>query len=122
MEEKLMKMNGWFGEQIADCMKRREALQADDRADEADFEKIRANIYDVFRTVLAAAVKQSGGDADAVRRFFLQRAEQITASWNAAYEKARLHGDAVRMRIESIKRNAARKVQTKFAEVWEGRA
>ena len=67
-------------------------------------------------------MKQSGGDADAVRRFFLQRAEQITASWNAAYEKARLHGDAERMRIESIKRNAARKVQTKFAEVWEGRA
>lgn len=120
MEEKLSAMNSWLEAQIADCMRRREALQADDRADESDFEKIKANIYDVFRTVLTAAVRQ-GGDAETVRRFFLQRAEQIPAAWSASYEKARQHGDAGKMRIESLKLSAARKVRLKFIEIWEGR-
>ena len=59
MEEKLERMNAWFDAQIAACAKQRETLLADDRADEADFEKIKANIYDIFRTVLKTAAKES---------------------------------------------------------------
>ena len=121
MEEKLGAMDSWLEAQMADCMRRREALHADDRADESDFEKIKANIYGVFRTVLAAAVQQGGGDAEAIRQFFLRRAEQLPAAWNASYEKAKQHGDAGKMRIESLKLSAARKVRLKFIEIWEGR-
>ena len=69
MEEKLERMNAWFDAQIAACAKQRETLLADDRADEADFEKIKANIYDIFRTVLKTAAKESKGDNGAVRDF-----------------------------------------------------
>ena len=61
MEEKLERMNAWFDAQIAACAKQQETLLADDRADEADFEKIKANIYDIFRTVLKTAAKESKG-------------------------------------------------------------
>ena len=56
MEAKLTVLDRWFEEQIALCGQRRQALLADDRADEATFEKIRANVYDIFRTVLSVAL------------------------------------------------------------------
>ena len=48
----------------------RQTLRADDRADEAAFEKIRANVYDSFRTVLSVAEKTCGDEEDAVHDFF----------------------------------------------------
>ena len=69
MEEKLERMNAWFDAQIAACAKQRETLLADDRADEADFEKIKANIYDIFRMVLKTAAKESKGDNGAANAF-----------------------------------------------------
>lgn len=119
MEEKLGQMNAWFDAQITACAKQREILLADDRTDEADFEKIKANIYDIFRTVLTTAVKQSAGDESAIRRFVLLRLEQIPAAWTASYDRAKLHGDVEKMRIESLKRNTARTIRTKFTEIWE---
>ena len=119
MEEKLERMNAWFDAQIAACAKQQETLLADDRADEADFEKIKAIIYDIFRTVLKTAAKESKGDDGAAKRFFLLRMEQIPSAWSASYDKARQHGDAEKMRIESLKRNTAQKIRAKFTEIWE---
>lgn len=118
MEEKLERMNAWFDAQIAACAKQRETLLADDRADEADFEKIKANIYDIFRTVLKTAAKESKGDNGAAKRFFLLRMEQIPSAWCVLRESqaARRRG---KMRIESLKRNTAQKIRTKFTEIWE---
>ena len=57
MEGKAAALDRWFEERIALCAQRRQALLADDRGDEATFEKVRANVYDIFRTVLSAAGK-----------------------------------------------------------------
>lgn len=118
MEQKLEQLNAWFGQQIAACAERQNALLADDRADEATFEKIRANVYDIFRTVLSAAAKANRGDAGAVGRFFLSRAEQIPESWAASYETAQTRGDAEAMQIERVKLDAAREIKAAFTEVW----
>ena len=120
LDQKVSDLNSWFGEKIALCGKRNQELNEDGRTDEAVFEKVKANIYDVFRTVLSVAVKTGSGDADAVRSFFEQRAEQIPAAWAAALEKAGEHDDTVRMRTEQIKLDAVHEIRAEFAKIWEG--
>ena len=117
MEEKAAKLDRWFEERIALCAQRRQALLADDRGDEATFEKVRANVYDIFRTVLSVAGKTSEGE-EAAGCFFLQRLESIPSGWKAAYEKAQAHDDPVRLRIERIKLDAVREVKEQFLRVW----
>lgn len=120
MEQKLKKLNSWFAAQIGLCAQREQALLADDRADEASFEKVRANVYDIFCTILSTAVKTCGNDEDAVRSFFVRRTAVIPSGWAEACEKARQHGDPVRVQIETIKLDAVGEIKTRFAEVWEG--
>ena len=55
--KKTAKMDRWLEEKIRRCGRRSQTLRADDRADEAAFEKIRANVYDIFRTILSVAEK-----------------------------------------------------------------
>ena len=118
MKAKIETMNRFFDEQIAACAARSQALLADDRADESNFEKIRANVYDIFRTVLSVAITTGKSDAEAARRFFLQRAEAVPASWRASLEKANRHGDAAKAQIELIKLDTLAKIKDKFSEVW----
>ena len=119
MEQKISGMNGYFEEQIALCARREAELAADGRADEASFEKVKANICDIFRTILSVAVKTGGGDEAAVRRFFVQKVQQIPSAWEAAYDAAKQHNDPVRMRLEQIKLETAREISAKFAAIWE---
>lgn len=119
MEQNVERVNRYFAERIAQCEQRNRALLADERMDEAVFEKVKANIYDVFRTVFAVAVKTGGDDPDAARRFFDQKAEQIPASWAMARDQARQHQDTVKMRVEQIKLDTAEEVRQSFARIWE---
>ncbi len=118
MKTKIETMNSYFDEQIAACAARSQALLADDRTDESNFEKIRANVYDIFRTMLSVAVAAGKGDANAVRSFFLQKAELLPASWRASLEKANQHGDAAKAQIELIKLDTLAKIKDKFSTVW----
>ena len=119
-DQKVSELNRWFDEKTALCSKRNQELNEDGRADEAIFEKVKANIYDVFRTVLSVAVKTGNGDEDAVKGFFVQRAEQIPAGWAAALEKAREHNDIARMQTEQIKLDTIHEIRAEFARIWEG--
>ncbi len=120
IEQKVSKLNHYFEEQIAMCGQRNKQLLADERTDEATFEKVRANIYDIFRTILSVAIKTCKGDHHAVRRLFVQKAEQIPSSWVAAYDKAKQHNDAVKMQIEQIKLDTTGEIKENFTKIWEG--
>ena len=120
VDQKISKLNSWFEEKIAQCGRRNQELNEDGRADEAIFEKVKANIYDVFRTVFSVAVQTGNGDEDAVKSFFVQRAEQIPAGWAAALEKAREHNDIARMQTEQIKLDTIHEIRDEFARIWEG--
>lgn len=119
MEQKISDLNCYFAQQIAICGQRGQALQADDRADEAIFEKVKANVYDIFRTVFSVAVQTCKEDPDAVQRFFALRLEQIPTSWAAALEEAKRHDDAVKMRLEQIKLDTVGAIRENFAKIWE---
>ena len=120
IEQKVSKLNRYFEEQIAMCNRRSKKLLDDERTDEAAFEKVKANVYDIFRTVLSVAVKTSNGDPDAVRRFFVQKTGQIPSGWVNAYDKAEQHNDTVRMCLEQIKLDTIGEIRENFAKTWEG--
>ena len=119
-DQKVSAMNAWFEEKIARCGRRNQELHEDGREDEAVFEKVKANIYDIFRTVLSVAVKTGSGDADAVKDFFVRRTEQIPVGWAAAREKAKEHQDVTRMQTEQIKLDTIQEIREAFARIWEG--
>ena len=118
MKSKVEKLNVYFEQSIAACKERENALISDQRADEANFEKIRANIYDIFRTILNAALKKCGDDESAVKEFFAEKIESIPSGWKTELENASMHGDAEKQRIEEIKLEAAVKIKTEFVKIW----
>ena len=120
MKQKVTELNCYFEERIAACDRRGQELLDDDRGDEAAFEKIKANVYDIFRTILSVAVKICKGDPDAVEQFFLGKIKQIPASWAVSLEKARQNDDTTKMYLELIKLDTVGEIQECFQKIWEG--
>lgn len=118
MEEKVLQMKAFFEERIAECSQRKQALLADGREDEATFEKIKENIYDVFRTVLAAGVNTCGEDEAKLSSFFAVRLQQIPTNWVTAQEKARAHQEEEKAYLEQIKLDAVADIRENFARIW----
>lgn len=113
------RMYAYFDAQTALCAQREQALLADGRSDEASFEKIRANVFGIFRAVLSSGEKAARGDEAALRRFFADRLASIPANWRAALSLAEEHDDAVRAQIEHIKLDALRAIEAQFSAIWE---
>lgn len=117
--EQIIELNTYFETQLAQCRQREQALLSDNRQDEANFEKIRANIFDIFRTILSVGEKSCEDRPEAMRDFFLKRLQQIPSGWRTAYEKASAHGDTVQMHIEEIKLQALKEIEETFHQIWE---
>ncbi len=107
----------WLDEKVKECNDKQRLLIADERGDEAVFEKIAANVYDVFRTVLTVGRKTAADEVE-LRSFFLKRMADIPENWKTAYEKAAIHEDEEKKHIESIKIEASENVKNKFLEIW----
>lgn len=105
----------WLTEQIDLCARRRNELLADQRKDEANFEKIRENIYDIFRTVYSVA-EQTQPDPEKRNLFFLQRLDGIPASWQTAYDKAAEHDDEPKMHLEQLKLDTAARIRERYLQ------
>lgn len=119
MNEKQRKFELYLDEQITECRQRSELLAADERMDEGNFEKVRANVYEIFKTILSAAEKVCGKDDGARKRFFLQKTDEIPANWTTSYEEAKKQGDVEKVYIESIKLDTAREIKEMCMQIWE---
>lgn len=122
MNEKLKKLNEYFDGEVSKCHENIRLLSDDDRADEANFEKIKCNVYEIFKTVLGVAVKSEGAEPDKVKEFFLSRLEKIPSNWQAAYELAQKHNDDIAMHREALKLETAEKIRNEFNAVWEAKS
>ncbi len=96
----------YLTDQAALCKARAAALTADDRGDEAVFEKIRANVFEIFLSVWNTARKQPEPMA-----FFCRQLAAIPANWEASLEKANAHGDEARAHTELLKLEAVRAIR-----------
>ena len=114
MEELLRELEA----KVAEATKSAAALKAEDRIDDANLEKIRANVYGIFVSVLQAAAKQSSDEAER-RAFFERNLERIPSGWRIARDKAEKRGDTVRLVQEDVKLAALGEVERAFRELWE---
>ena len=87
-------------------------LEADGRKDDADFAKVRTNIYDVCRTVTKALADRPGAGPEAVK----SQLERFNKEWNAALNQAREHDDIRNTVIGEIKLEALDDVIAHFPE------
>lgn len=90
-------------------------LEKDGRRDDADFAKVRTNIYEVCRTVTNALAARPNAGAGAVKA----QLERFRTAWQAALDKAREHGDARNIVVEETKLTALADVIAHFPEAEE---
>ncbi len=90
-------------------------LEADGCRDDADFAKVRTNIYEVCRTVTNALLRRPGAGPEAVKK----QLEHFQASWGEALDNARKHDDARSIVIEEAKLKALAEVTAHFPEAAE---
>ena len=91
------------------------ALQAEGRGDDANFAKVRTNIYDVCRTVSQALISRPGAGPGAVGK----QLERFRSEWGTALEKAKQHGNFKGIAVEETKLSALDDVITHYQEVTE---
>lgn len=91
-----------------------DALRAEGRGDEATFERIRANIYDICRTVYAVCARTA--EASAFQSAYLQKLDRLPQSWEASLALAREHGDDAKAFIEQLKLNTLASVRARYLE------
>ena len=117
LETKITQMEGYFAQQIAQSKAREQALAVDERQDEAGFEKVRGNVFDIFATVFSAA-RKACREESAMVDFFREKLMRIPQNWQDSLEKARAHDETEKAHLETIKLEAAARIRTKFAEIW----
>lgn len=110
---------GWLEQQAVLCSRSSASLAADHRIDEANFQKIRGNIFDIFRTILRVADQTCADDHERFHLFYLQRLDQLPAAWTSAREKALAHSDAHRAHLEQIKLDAAQEIRREYLRIRE---
>jgi len=103
----------YLGNRIAEGKAEIITLEADGRKDDANFARIRTNIYDVCRTVSLALADRPGAGIGAVRA----QLERFRTQWGAALEKARQHENIDAAAVEETKLRALEDVIGRFQEV-----
>ena len=105
----------YLGSKIEEGKTETAALLADGRRDDANFAKVRTNIYDVCRTVSRALINRPGTGTDAIRA----QLERFRTEWSAALEKAKQHDNVSGIAVEETKLEALDDIITHFQEVTE---
>lgn len=88
------------------CAERCATLEADHRRDEAVFEKIRSNVFEIFLAIANAAQKQPEPVS-----FFRAKLDQIPAAWEHSLSLAEHFHDSDKAHIESVKLEAVREIR-----------
>ena len=119
MKEVYAHIVAYFDEQVALCKEKEQICAADGRGDESVFEKIRGNVYDIFRTIFAVAVRLHGEDGEAVAAFFKGKLNGMPTGWQAERDNAAAHGDEAKAHIEDVKLDTVRRIREDLAGIWE---
>lgn len=120
-----MKYIAFIDERITEHNRVGEQYKADERKDEADLEKIKANINEVFKTLFLSDIKQlegknlAGIEDIAIYGGFLQRFETIPTNWKVSLDKAIENGDTTKQVIEEHKLEVANELKERFLTMFD---
>lgn len=82
------------------------ALADDDRKDESNILKAKANIYDIFKAMYGACERDGAVTKDSLCAV----AERIYSPWEKSLAAAQEHGDTAKVLIEEAKLSAVKEV------------
>ena len=123
MERKKKELETYFNTKIQECSQAAASLMEDERKDDADFEKIRGNIYDIFLKMFHFALRTTQEkDKQAVAEVFYQKLEVIPAAWKVSLAKAKEHDDTAKCYIEELKLDIVEEIRSEFHRIWEEEA
>lgn len=111
MNEFIMYLNN----AIESAQNKEQELVASERKDEANLQKIKANIYGICRTVYEVLEKTKSGEELAEE--YTRRLDNLPKNWVESYEKAKAHNDVEKILIEEIKLETLKAVKEKFTEL-----
>ena len=103
---------GYLENQIEAGKAEIDRLEKDGCQDDADFAKVRTNIYEVCKTVTNALISRPGAGVEAVRSQF----ERFQTTWDAALSNAEKHGDTRNIVIGETKLQVLADVVAHFPE------
>lgn len=91
-------------------------LKADNRTDEANFIKIKLNIYGIANSFYGNAKRNSPHQLkdDYLKRF---EQSQLEKNWENAYKEAEKYGDDDRMLIEKLKLETLNEINSTFLQI-----
>ena len=93
-------------------------LNQDHRSDEANFEKIRANIFQVIKTVFLAYQKTPRTEPE-LQALMDAKLTMFQETWTGFLETAREHNDEKRVLQEQVKLEAMKEIRQKFDQLRE---
>ena len=102
----------YLNNSIETAQKKERELIAMERKDEANLQKIRANIYGICLTVVQVVAKEKCGE-----EFWLdytERLDNISKNWVKSYEKAKVHNDVEKILVEETKFQVLNEVKEKM--------
>ena len=108
MNEFIMYLNN----AIETAHKKEQELIATERKDEANLQKIRANIYGICRTIVQVIAKEKSGEE--LWKEYAGRLDNISKNWVESYEKAKAHQDVEKILIEETKFQVLHEVKEKI--------
>ena len=97
---------------IEQAEKKEQELIATECKDEANLQKIRANIYGICRTVVGVVAKEKSGEE--LWTDYVKRLDNISKSWVESYEKAKEHQNVEKILIEETKFQVLNEVKEKI--------
>lgn len=103
------------------CIEQYESLKRDNRKDEADHEKIKENICDIFGVLFKTHVNQleklAVTEEEKLLRLkeeYTKRFDTIPKSWISHLELAKKHNDVANIVIEELKLQVAKELKEQF--------
>lgn len=107
------------------CKQRCDILTKDNREDEADLEKIKLNIYDIFTTFIGVAQRQilkkehidENSKYEAFCNEYLQTFDKIPESWRVKLEKAKENDAVINIVIEETKLSVVSELKNIFSNL-----
>ena len=88
-------------------------LEADGRKDDANFAKVRTNIYDVCKTISRTLADKPGAGLVAIKA----QLDRFRTGWSTALEKAKQHDDIKAVAVEETKLAALEDIIAHFSGV-----
>lgn len=109
----------FLDQRAADIQKTVVQLNEDHRIDEANFEKIRANIFQQVIKTVFLALQRTPRTEQELRALMDGRLVMFEKTWKGSLVKAREHNDERRVLQEEVKLEALKEIRQKFEELWE---